>query len=438
MKTILHMSAARANLFRSLFQYALIVILGVNAMILLAAYFSGTHQNTVWTDLLNLLQFQSGDDSWMPMNRALDILLNSQTPVYEQLFFIEKVKFQYPLTSLIPVYLLRYFIQEPQQLLFVLQLCSLLAVLGTIYYAIRILLSALKAHAIQLTPAQQYGWIALAAIMVLHFYPVIKAFSLGQLQAVINLLITAALWQWMQQKKATAGVLIALAVLCKPQYGLLLLWAAIRKEWRFAIGMSVVLAIGGLTALWLFGFEQNIAYLKVLSHISKIGEGFYANQSMNGLLNRWLFNGNNLYWDAKGFAPFHPLVYYGSLLMTVLLLLAAFILPIRTSAKSTYWDIGIMILSATAASPVAWEHHYGVVIGLFAAALPFIWTKLPKAVWVLALSYLLVSNCFTITNVVAEYSIINAAQSYLYVGILLLLYLMYRILYLQHDHQKTL
>ena len=120
MKIILHMSAARANLFRSLFQYALIVILGVHAVILLAAYFSGTHQNTVWTDLLNLLQFQSGDDSWMHMNRALDILLNSKTPVYEQLFFIEKVKFQYPLTSLIPVHLLRYLIQEPEQLLFVL------------------------------------------------------------------------------------------------------------------------------------------------------------------------------------------------------------------------------------------------------------------------------------------------------------------------------
>jgi hypothetical protein len=255
---------------------------------------------------------------------------------------------------------------------------------------------------------------------------------------VINLLVTAALWQWMQQKKTTAGVLIALAVLCKPQYGLLLLWAVFRKEWRFAIGMSVVLAIGGLSALWLFGFEQNIAYLKVLSHISKIGEGFHANQSMNGLLNRWIFNGNNLYWDAKGFAPFHPVVYYGSLLITVLLLLGAFILPIRAGAKSTYWDIGIMILSATAASPVAWEHHYGVVIGLFAAAMPFIWTKLPKNLWVLALSYLLVSNCFTITNVVAEYPIINVTQSYLYVGILLLLYLMYRILYLQHEHQKAL
>lgn len=438
MKTILHMNAAKANLFKSLFLYALITVLGMNVLIMLAAYFSGTHQNTVWTDLLNLLQFQSGDDSWMPMNRALDILLNSQKPVYEQLFFIEKVKFQYPLTSLIPVYLLRYFIQDPQQLLFVLQLCSYLAVLGTIYFAVRILFKAMKDHAIQLTSTQQYAWVVLIGIMVLHFYPVIKAFSLGQLQAVINLLVTAALWQWMQQKKVTAGVLIALAVLCKPQYGLLLLWAAIRKEWRFAIGMSVVLAIGGLTSLWLFGFEQNIAYLKVLSHISKIGEGFYANQSMNGLLNRWLFNGNNLYWDAKGFAPFHPVVYYGSLLVTILLLLSAFILPVRAGAKSTYWDIGIMMLSATAASPVAWEHHYGVVIGLFAAALPFMWTRHPKSLWILALSYLLVSNCFTITNVVAEYPLINAVQSYLYVGILLLLYCLYRILYQDRLYQKAL
>jgi alpha-1,2-mannosyltransferase len=432
------MSTGRANLLRCLFQYTLVAVLGVNLLILLVAYFSGTHQNTIWTDVGNLLQFQSGDDSWMPMNRALDILLNSQTPVYEQLFFIEKVKFQYPLTSLIPLYLLRGLLQEPDQLLFALHCLSLLAVLATVYFAVRILLKAMQDNGIVLSTKERTAWMVLAGIMVLNFYPVIKAFSLGQLQAIINLLVTAALWQWMQQKKTTAGILIALAVLCKPQYGLLLLWAAIRKEWRFAIGMIVVLAIGGLTALWLFGFEQNIAYLKVLSHISKIGEGFYANQSMNGLLNRWLFNGNNLYWDAKGFAPFHPVVYYGSLLVTVLLLMSALILPVRAGAKSTYWDIGIMILSATAASPVAWEHHYGVVIGLFAAALPFIWIRSQKTIWLLALSYLLVSNCFTITNVVAEYPIINVAQSYLYLGVLLLLYCLYTILYQGRLHQKAL
>jgi hypothetical protein len=432
------MGADQVIFFRKCFLYSIFSILCANLLILLVAALSGTYQSTIWADLDNLLQFRSGDDSWMPMNRALDILLHSNTPVYEQLFFTEKVKFQYPLTSLIPLYLLRGLLQEPDRLLFALHCLSLLAVLATVYFAVRILLKAMQDNGIVCSTKERAAWMVLACIMVLHFYPIIKAFSLGQLQAMINLLVTAALWQWMQQKKVTAGVLIALAVLCKPQYGLLLLWAAFRKEWRFAIGMIVVLAIGGLTALWLFGFEQNIAYLKVLSHISKIGEVFYANQSMNGLLNRWLFNGNNLYWDAKGFAPFHPVVYYGSLLVTVLLLLAAFLLPVRAGAKSSYWDIGIMILSATAASPVAWEHHYGVVIGLFAAALPFIWIRSQKTIWLLALSYLLVSNCFTITNVVAEYPIINVAQSYLYLGVLLLLYCLYTILYQGRLHQKAL
>lgn len=431
------MPAERSVFLKRLFVFALISILGVDLLIQLAAFFSDTYQTTVTDDLRKFTLFRSGDDSWMPMNRALDILLQSNTPVYEQLFFTERVKFQYPLTSLIPLYILRALLQSPDKILFVLHLLTWLAIPATIYYAMRIALKAIQDNGIVLSKKDQTAFTVLGCFMVLHFYPVIKAFSLGQLQVMINLLVTAALWSWMQQKKARAGWLIALAVLCKPQYGLLLFWAALRKEWRFAINMFVVLALGGFTALYLFGLEQNLAYLKVLSHISKIGEGFYANQSMNGLLNRWLFNGNNLYWDAKGFAPFHPVVYYGSLVVTVLLLLGAFVLPVRAGAKSSYWDIGIMILSATAASPVAWEHHYGVVVGLFAAALPLIWVREPKAVWILALSYLLVSNCFTITNAIAEYPIINGAQSYLYAGILVLLYLLYRIIYLP-KHQKTL
>lgn len=431
------MPAERSVFLKRLFLFALLSVFGVELLIDVAAYFSDTYQTTVKDDLRKFTLFRSGDDSWMPMSKALDILLQSKTPVYEQLFFIEKVKFQYPLTSLIPLYALRMLLQSPEKILFVLHLLSWLAIPATIYFAIRIALKAILDNGIELTKQDKNGFIVLGSLMILHFYPVMKGFTLGQLQVMINLLVTAALWNWMQQKKATAGWLIGLAVLCKPQYGLLLFWAALRKEWRFAINMFVVLAIGGFTALYLFGLEQNLAYLKVLSHISKIGEGFYANQSMNGLLNRWLFNGNNLYWDAKGFAPFHPVVYYGSLLVTVLLLLGAFILPVRAGAKASYWDIGIMILSATAASPVAWEHHYGVVIGLFAAALPLIWVREPKAVWILALSYLLVSNCFTITNALAEYPFINAAQSYLYAGILLFLYLLYRIIYLP-KHQKTL
>lgn len=432
------MPANGAVYVKRLFWFALLGIGGVNLLLDLLAYYVGHDLRTVKDEVVFFALFQSGEDSWMPMNRALDILLSSNTPVYEQLFFIEKIKFQYPLTSLIPLYFLRALIQSPSQVLFVLHTLSWLSIVATIYFVLRIGVKATQDNGIVLTRKYRNAFMLLMILMVLHFYPVIKGFALGQLQVIINLLVTAALWNWMQQKKRTAGVLIALAVLCKPQYGLLLLWAAIRKEWRFAIGMSVVLVIGGFTALWLFGFEQNIAYLKVLSHISRIGEGFYANQSMNGVLNRWLFNGNNLYWDAKGFAPFHPVVYYGSLLVTVTLLLSAFILPVRAGAKSTYWDIGIMMLSATAASPVAWEHHYGVVIGLFAAALPFMWTKLPKTIWVLALAYLLVSNCLIITNVFAQYPIINITQSYLYVGVLLLLYCLYQILYQDRLHQKAL
>src|SRR5664279_910489 len=44
----------------------------------------------------------SGEDSWLPMNRALDFLHRSSPGlVYQKLFFSEHIKFQYPPTGLL-------------------------------------------------------------------------------------------------------------------------------------------------------------------------------------------------------------------------------------------------------------------------------------------------------------------------------------------------
>src|SRR5262245_3364451 len=48
------------------------------------------------------------DDSWRPMRQALRLLdAEPHRPIYQELFFVRRVKFQYPPTSLLPLWGLR-------------------------------------------------------------------------------------------------------------------------------------------------------------------------------------------------------------------------------------------------------------------------------------------------------------------------------------------
>jgi hypothetical protein len=86
-------------------------------------------------------------------------------------------------------------------------------------------------------------------------------------------------------------------------------------------------------------------------------------------------------------------------------------------------------VSATLASPVAWTHHYAVLLPVFAAAAPATWTarSLGAARFVLlAVSYLLIANNFRALNRLAE-TPFNFLQSYVLFGGLLLLFHLYRL-----------
>ena len=69
--------------------------------------------------------------------------------------------------------------------------------------------------------------------------PMVKAFSLGQIQVWINGLFAIVLLCLGTDRKATSGVLMGLICLIKPHYGLFVLWALLRKEWRFIIACVV-------------------------------------------------------------------------------------------------------------------------------------------------------------------------------------------------------
>jgi hypothetical protein len=263
----------------------------------------------------------------------------------------------------------------------------------------------------------------------LIFYPMMYAYALGQIQAWICLLFVLAAIAWLLDRRIVAGVLIGLCCLIKPQMGLFLVWALLRREWRFAGALVGTGAAGLGLSLALYGWGAHLAYLEVLSFISRHGESFRANQSMNGLLHRLFENGEITEWNANGFAPYHPVVHVGTLLTTAALLVGLFVTRRREGVLRGLLDFLLAGLVFTMASPVAWEHHYGVLAPVFVALLATMASQRASmragGVALLAIGYLLSSSYSADVTQIAG-SPTNLVQSYLLFGAAIVLVLMWR------------
>jgi hypothetical protein len=366
-----------------------------------------------------LFQLRQEGDSWGPMLEAFDYLTREQRPktLYAKIFFTRHVKFQYPPTALLPLW--GMWKTLPRHVwLGALNAVSLAFLLASIAVSVHLLSASLRRRDAPGLMAPLLGiWLCLA------FYPLVKAYSLGQIQAWVNGLFALALACWISERRRAAGVLVGLMCLIKPHYGLFALWGILRRRWDFVLALSAVGALGLAASLALFGPENHRDYLDVVSFLSRRGEGYFPNQSLNGLLNRLLHNGNNLHWMGASFAPYHPWVFWATTLTSLLLMLAALAAPgVQRGGDGV--DFGLLALTVTVASPIAWEHHYGILPPLYAAALGW-FAEAPvlgrATLPCLGLCYGLTSNYLGITNRLADTGW-NVLQSYLYFGALLLLF----------------
>ena len=231
---------------------------------------------------------------------------------------------------------------------------------------------------------------------------------------------------WAMHRKVAAGAILGLVCLIKPHFGLFLVWAIVRGEWRFTVTCAVVACSGFAAAVLAFGWANHLDYLKILTLISERGEIYYPNQSINGLINRLVALGtldqiSNLEFSAADFPPFNRWVYWGTLLSSLALLCTAIVT--RTGRRKPVLDFCIMAVSVTLAAPVAWEHHYGVTLPVFAAAFAGIRWNSWRLICIIA-SYALISNSYPAANMLAN-TVLNPLQSYTLAGGMLLLVLLY-------------
>ena len=373
---------------------------------------------------------RQGMDSWDPMSRALaHVKLDPPPPkgLYEKLLYRHQQKpFQYPPSALLLPWGAELVLgRRWLSLVRVVTWLSIPAMgIATALLLRRELESLGKPGEIR---GSRVAVLVLVGLATLSFYPTMAAYRAGQIQAWLNAAFAVSLWAWATGRPRLAGGLLGLACLVKPQWALLALWGALRRRWGFLSSFGLAAALGAALSLQVFGWAPHLEYLGALSFLSRRGESFYPNQCVNGLLNRLLMNGENL--ERPGFPPFHPSVYAGTLVTSLLLLAAALLLRTRPEEKGGVVDLALVGLTCTMASPIAWEHHYGILLPIYAVLLSRLGSEPVLGRWTLAwlgASYLLASNLFTIADWSAP-THWNFVQSYLFIGASLALLLLHRL-----------
>lgn len=390
----------------------LIVFVAVNVVLYAGGYLS----NFRLLKTLFRMPYE-GTDSWMPMGLAYDWLKAPHNGLlYQDLFFDQHVKFQYPPSSLL-IYAFADRIGLPLT-------PTVFNLVSWICFPLQAALNAAIAVVLlrKVMPnpplSTQLGFAAVSGWVAFTLFPVLFAIQLGQIQAWLNMGFTLASLLWLVGRPGATGVVIGAICLIKPQLGLFLIWAGLRREWRFIKGFLVVFAPMTVLSIFAFGFDNNIGYLSVISFLSRHGEAFVSNQSVNGMLNRLLGNGESVQWQVNNFPPYNALVYYPTLVSSVVFVaLGMFYRLGETRATlATFLMAGIAF---TIASPIVWEHHYGLMpIILTALAIDVIFTpasrvKLVRAA-VLGVAYIFLA-----------YPLIPLLQTMLPVGSVLYSYMFF-------------
>lgn len=386
------------------------------------------HQESTLNHLRWLLLGRAGTDSWEPMRQAYEWLMQPHDgSVYRHVFFEQRVKFQYPVTSLL-IFAAADMLGTP-----------LTAAISNGISYLLVGAEALAVAALTLVMAQRCGWAAdhghgrwagagLAVLMCFTFYPTIKACTLGQVQVWINAWFVLASLCWLVDRRMLAGTLIGLTCLFKPQFALFLVWATLRRQWGFVTGWCAVVIPGLILSLVTFGVRNHLDYVPVLQYLAHHGEAFYPNQSVNGLLNRLIGNGDSLIWRENAYPPYNVVVYFGTMISSAVLVVLALFRRMR-APEVTIADFLIAGVAFTIASPIAWEHHYGilpaafVVLAVAVAAMPPSPIRRRRGL-TLAIAFTLSAHYLPFTKLLAD-GWGNILQSYLFFGGLMVLWLLH-------------
>jgi alpha-1,2-mannosyltransferase len=432
--TSLTTSVARLHpLTRAALTAVLVSSVCVNAALIVL--FSTSHNDTALKYPVIYARLAQSDDSWGFMEPAfLYTRTPDRGPLYESLFFgSEQFKFLYPPSSLL-VYWILY--AEPINTALgaagvgptdILKIINYVLIPATIPVVAWLYLRPSGEHSSTMSRQDVIITLVCLSVLLATFRPVMRGLELGQIQVWITFGLVTMFVIWTKERKGWCGVIAGLICLVKPQYGLILLWALVRREVRFSLAMVITGLAGISVSILVFGLWDHLDYVRLLSFLSQRGEAYFPNQSPNGLMNRLLFNGNMMAFTNE-YPPYNLIVHATTVISQIAIVGWALFGRSRIAKNDRIFDLIIFMLAMTLSSPLAWEHHYGFIIAAYVILAVRIVSR-PRNRYMLVLlltSYTLASNDFEALNALA-YTPWNFLMSYLLLAGSLVLILLYTV-----------
>ena len=219
------------------------------------------------------------------------------------------------------------------------------------------------------TPADRWKIRVLVGLLVFVFLPIIDAYNLGQVQTLLNFMLMAAALLWLRGFRISPAILIGLTCWLKPQMILFLLWGLLRRQWRFTVSLLITFLTGVLLSGAIFGWHNTLEYVRVLHYLGQRGDAMFWNQSLNGLLHRLMHVGSPV-TSFYGYPPYNRAIYLATLLSSATMVILALAVPVARQRTRTTADFLLYAMACTMASPIVWQHHYGVFFLVFLLWLP--------------------------------------------------------------------
>ena len=189
-------------------------------------------------------------------------------------------------------------------------------------------------------------WAVLAMVVLLLGSPMLATLALGQIYPLLLLWLVGSWGADRRGMPKLSGVALGLVVAVKPTLLPILLWPAMRRHWQ-AVGAAVAVAAAAtLLGIVVAGYENTLAYAKLLLDGSV--SAYWDNASIPSLAAR-LFTENE--WAVPlAIAPLMvPLAYF--------LGLGVLVLTAVRAGRDPDLSLWALVAAALLASPIAWNNY---------------------------------------------------------------------------------
>ncbi len=196
-------------------------------------------------------------------------------------------------------------------------------------------------------------------LIVFNFRPLADTLAYGQIDLVLLLLLTLALWALRSGRDTAAGALVALGTLFKIYPILLLAFFVMKGHWRALAGFVAAMVVCNGIAIAVIGWDEHLIYLtRVLPNIGST-TSWVENQTISGFLARLTDSPRNatIYQNDT-------VQLLGSVLSGIVSLVACALALRPTSRDSTGYALqySMFLLLMVLASPAAWMHYETLLI----------------------------------------------------------------------------